>query len=65
MGRWLQGELSKHRLEMTPKLLAIHRRGWQQERMVRRVEGLINMFMATFSRWLDAELSKHWLELTP
>ena len=31
LGRWLHGELSKHRLELTPKMLANPRRGWQLE----------------------------------
>ena len=28
LGRWLQGELSRHMLELTPKMLANPRRGW-------------------------------------
>ena len=61
--RWLQGELSKQRLELTPKMLANHRRGWQLENMVRLLEGLITTFMATLSRWLEGKLYKHRLEL--
>ena len=50
--RWLQEELSKHRLELTPKMLANSRRGWQLESTVKPVEGLITRFMVTLSRWL-------------
>ena len=62
--RWLQGELVKHRLELTSKMLANPRRWWHLESMVRPVEGLITKIMATLSRWLEGELSKHRLELT-
>ena len=37
LGRWLHGELSKHRLELSPKMLANPRRGWQLQSMVRPV----------------------------
>ena len=59
----LQGELSKQKLELTPKLLANLRRRWQLENMVRPLHGLNTTFLTTLDRWLQRELSKHRLQL--